>query len=214
MATSEQAARDEVRSARDRYPGFFEAVRSDAKFTAAYRGERHEFRNVVDLAVQCIRLAVVSDAFFAQAVYRARCSLARRRVPVLPHLLHHLSMITGQVCIGTPVVIQPGMYLAHGQVVIDGMVEIGSGVVIFPWVTIGLQPPEIKGPTIEPNVQVGSGAKILGPITIGRAARIGANSVVLDDVAPHSTVVGMPARPTPDNLQSNGPMDRGSTPPR
>jgi serine O-acetyltransferase len=98
-----------------------------------------------------------------------------------------------QVCIGTPVVIEPGIYIAHGQVVIDGLTNIGTGVVIFPWVTVGLKAGDLQGPTIGRNVHIGTGAKVIGRVIIGEGAVIGANAVATRDVAPHQTVVGIPA---------------------
>jgi len=88
----------------------------------------------------------------------------------------------------------PGVYLAHGQVVIDGFVDIHSGVVIFPWVTIGLRAGNFDGPKILDGVHIGTGAKVIGPVTVGNGARIGANSVVVGDVAPRTTVIVAPAR--------------------
>ena len=76
-------------------------------------------------------------------------------------------MVLAQVSIGDPVLIHPGFYLPHGQVVIDGFVEIHSGVTIRPWVTIGLKEGVLAGPTIKGGARIGTGAKILGPITIG-----------------------------------------------
>ena len=140
----------------------------------------------------------VSDAFLAQALYRAKARLQALGVPVLPRLAHRLAMITGQVCIGDPVVVQPGVYIAHGQVVIDGFVHIGRGVVLFPWVTIGLRAGNFRGPSIGQDVHVGTGAKVIGPIQIGAGARIGANAVVVNDVPEGATVVGIPARPQSD----------------
>jgi len=70
---------------------------------------------------------------------------------------------------------QPGVYIAHGQVVIDGFVEIEPGVVIFPWVTIGLRAGNFDGPKILDGVHIGTGSKVIGPVTIGKGARIGAN---------------------------------------
>ena len=100
-----------------------------------------------------------------------------------------------QVCIGSPVVIEPGIYIAHGQVVIDGFVKIASGVVLLPWVTVGLKAGIIQGPRIGNGVQIGTGAKIIGPITVGPGAVIGANAVVVSDVDAGQTVGGIPARP-------------------
>jgi serine O-acetyltransferase len=137
----------------------------------------------------------VSDAFFAQACYRAKARLQSLRIPIIPRVAHRLAMMTAQVCIGDPVVVQPGSYLAHGQVVIDGFVEFQRGVVIFPWVTVGLRAGEFRGPTIGRGVHIGTGAKVIGPVTIGANAHIGANAVVVDDVLANTTVVGLPARP-------------------
>jgi serine O-acetyltransferase len=81
-------------------------------------------------------------------------------------------------------------------VVIDGFSRIETRAVIGPFVTIGLRAGDIKGPTIESDVSIGTGAKLIGPIRVGAGAKIGANAVVVDDVAPGTTVVGAPARPT------------------
>src|SRR5215207_5222180 len=183
------------REIRSRHPPLREALAADARVTARYRGERHEFHGGVDLAMQIVRLAWVSDAFLAQALYRLKARLQALGVPVLPRLAHRLAMALAQVSIGDPVVVQPGVYIVHGQVVADGLVEIESGAVLFPWVTIGLRAGDVQGAVIERDVSVGTGAKVIGPVRIGAGARIGANAVVVDDVAPGVTVVGAPARP-------------------
>lgn len=181
---------------RAEHPRFFDALIADARTTAAYRAERFEFRGRIDAVTQALRLMWVSDAFAAQALYRAKARLQALGIPVLPRIAHRLAMIVGQVCIGDPVVMQPGVYIAHGQVVIDGFVDIHHGVVIFPWVTIGLRAGNFDGPKILDGVHIGTGAKVIGPVTVGKGARLGANSVVVSDVAPNTTVVGAPARPS------------------
>jgi serine O-acetyltransferase len=178
-----------------KHPRFFEAVVTDARVAASYRAERSKFRGRADALRQVLRLMWVSDAFLALVLYRAKARMQARGVPVLPTIAHRLSMAVADVCIGDPVVMQPGVYLAHGQVVIDGFVEIGRDVVIFPWVTIGLRAGELRGPTIGNRVHVGTGAKVIGPVTVHDGARIGANAVVVDDVPTDATVVGAPARP-------------------
>ncbi len=115
-----------------RQPGFREALLADARVTAAHRGERHMFRSRIDAAVQITRLIWTSDAFIAQALYRLQTRLHVLGVPMLPRLAHRLAMATAQVSIGDPVIVHPGVYLVHGQVVIDGLVEIHSGVVDLP----------------------------------------------------------------------------------
>ena len=187
--------RDFWRALRARHPKLREALAADAVATARLRGERHEFRSTTDLIVQCVRLAFVSDAFAAQACYRIKARLQALGVPVLPRIAHRMAMSLAQVSIGDPVVVHPGVYIVHGQVVLDGLVEVGPGVSIAPWVTIGLRAANPQGPTIEADVNIGTGAKIIGPVRVGAGAMIGANAVVVDDVAPGTTVVGAPARP-------------------
>ncbi|MDU5080323.1 serine O-acetyltransferase EpsC [Tissierella carlieri] len=104
----------------------------------------------------------------------------------------------------TGIEIHPGakigekLFIDHGMgVVIGETAEIGNNVLMYHGVTlggIGGEKGAKRHPTIEDDVIIGAGAKILGPITIGKGAKIGANSVVLEDVPPYSTAVGAPAR--------------------
>jgi len=182
------------RELRARHPRLREALVEDAKVTARYRGERHEFRSGLDAAAQMARLAWASDAFAAQALYRVKARLQALGVPLLPRIAHRLAMALAQVSIGDPVVVHPGIYILHGQVVIDGMAEIHAGVTIAPFVTIGLRAGDLRGATIERDVSIGTGAKIVGAVRVGAGARIGANAVVVDDVPAGVTVIGAPAR--------------------
>ena len=116
-----------MREIRSRHPGLREALVADARVALFHRGERHELHPGADAAIQILRLFWASDAFLAQALYRLKAALQRRGVPVLPRLAHRLAIMTGQVTIGDPVVIHPGLHLLHGQVVIDGVVEIHPG---------------------------------------------------------------------------------------
>ncbi|MBK5232557.1 MAG: hypothetical protein JJE13_06215 [Thermoleophilia bacterium] len=183
-----------TRSLHERHPGFRLAVREDARITASQRGERCEFNSRWDTFCQVVRLMWVCDAFGAHVAYRLRTTLMRRRVPVLPRMLHRFCMRNAQVSIGPGVLMHPGVYLVHGQLVLDGLVEVGSGAVLSPWVTIGLRGGNIQGPTIGMAVNVGTGAKIVGAITIGAEALIGANAVVIDDIPAGATAVGIPAK--------------------
>jgi len=179
---------------RAEHPGFVEAVLADARLTSSLRGESADLGSRPQAVVRVLRLALVSDAFLAQICYRAKARTQAMGIPVVPHLLHRLAMMVGQVCIGDPVIVRPGIYLPHGQVVIDGITEVASGAVFFPWVTVGLKAGNVDGPKIGRNVRVGTGAKIIGPVRIGDGASIGANAVVVEDVAPGATVAGVPAR--------------------
>jgi serine O-acetyltransferase len=180
-------------SAQSKQPRFIAALVADAKVTASVRGERAKFRGRIDALLQVLRLMWVADAFLAQAFYRAKVGLQVLGVPVLPGIAHRLAIITGQLYIGDTVVVHPGVFIGHGMVVIDGFVEIHRGVRIMPGVTIGVRD-GFRGPTIKQDVRIGTGAKVLGAITVGRGARIGSNAVVIDDVPPRATVVGIPAR--------------------
>lgn len=104
----------------------------------------------------------------------------------------------------TGIEIHPGasigknFFIDHGMgVVIGETAVVGDNVTLFHGVTlggIGGDSNSKRHPTVEDDVMIGAGAKILGPVTIGRGAKIGANAVVLNDIPPYSTAVGMPAR--------------------
>lgn len=106
----------------------------------------------------------------------------------------------------TGVEIHPGatigrrFFIDHGMgIVIGETAEIGEGVMLYHGVTLGGQvlTQEKRHPTLEDNVVVGAGAKVLGPITIGEGSAIGANAVVTKDVPPHHIAVGVPATVRP-----------------
>jgi serine O-acetyltransferase len=121
--------------------------------------------------------------------------------------------------------IGPGFFIDHGMgVVVGETAEIGTNVTLYHGVTLGGTSWN-KGkrhPTLENDVVVGAGAKILGPITIGARTRVGANSVVVKNVPPDSVVVGIPGRVThrkgiPHVYQENGSvhsldLEHGSIP--
>jgi serine O-acetyltransferase len=195
---AEISGRAFLQARRQEHPPFVQAVIADARLTAALRGERSDFSSTLDALAQAVRLIYVSDAFGAQVCYRAKARLHSRGVPVMPRLLHRLAILLAQVCIGDPVIVRAGVYLPHGQVVIDGLTEVGEGCFIRPFVTIGLKEGNITGPTLERNVAVGTGAKIFGPVTLGEGCVVGANAVVVHDVPAHATVVGVPAVIVPE----------------
>jgi serine O-acetyltransferase len=139
------------------------------------------------------------ESWLAIWLYRLKLRLRAAGVPALPGACDLLSRMLFRVQIGNRVEIGPGLMITHGNVVIDGRTKIGRNCQINPWVTIGLSNSKklgfsIDGPTIGDDVHIGTGAKLLGPITVGDYARIGANAVVVHDVPANATVVGAPAR--------------------
>lgn len=178
-----------------RNPGFREAVRADAQFAAHFRGGPSQFKSRREALMYALHLCWESDSFLAQVVYRAKAAMLRRGIPILPRIAHFFTMMSAQITIGNPVVVQPGVYIPHGQIVLDGMVEIGSGAVLSPWVSIGLRSGHLQGPKLGPDVKVGSGATLLGPFEVGAGASIGPNAIVFKDVPAGATVIGPPAAP-------------------
>lgn len=90
-----------------------------------------------------------------------------------------------------------GIFIDHGSgVVIGETTEIGDNVTIYQGVTLGGTGKNVgkRHPTIEDDVMISAGAKVLGPVVIGKGSKIGAGSVVLKNVPPYSTVVGIPGR--------------------
>lgn len=183
------------RRIRTRHPRLGEALRADAQLATRLRGEPPPSDSRWRTIVAVVRLAWVSDAFLGQACYRAKARLQALGIPVLPRIAHRLAMISAQIAIGDPVVVESGVYIIHGQVVIDGLTVVESGVSIAPFVTIGLRAGDLRGPTIGAGASIGAGAQVIGPVRVGANAVIGAGAVVVADVPPGATVVGTPARP-------------------
>jgi serine O-acetyltransferase len=130
-------------------------------------------------------------------------------VPLVPHALANTSrMITG-VEIHPAARIGEALFIDHGAgVVIGETAEIGDNVTLYQGVTLGGTgfARGKRHPTVEDDVVVGSGAKLLGPIRVGKASKVGANSVVIHDVPPNSTVVGNPGHPVRvDGKRPQGP---------
>jgi serine O-acetyltransferase len=187
-----------LRDAGSQGPRFLEALLADARVAAAYRGERTEFRSRLDGIVQALRLMLQTDAFLALAAYRLKARLRALRIPILPALAHRLAMVSAQISIADAAIVHPGVLIPHGQVVIQGRSEIEAFVTLHPWVTVGPIGGRTAGPKIRWGTQIGTGAKVLGEIELGAYARVGTNAVVLDEVPPNTTVVGMPARAVTD----------------
>lgn len=193
-----------MRAVQERHPTFKAAVRADVAIALRYRSESASLRSGLDVAYQAARLCLVADTFFAQCCYRAKASLQRRGFPVVPRILHHIAVSRGGICIGDPVAVEPGVYIPHGQVVVDGFTRVLSGTVLSPFVTVGLRAGDPGGPVLGENTYLGTGAKVFGRIDVGAGAKVGANAVVTTDIPPRATAVGVPARVVGRDAKGDG----------
>ncbi|NLP62046.1 serine O-acetyltransferase [Paraburkholderia sacchari] len=138
-------------------------------------------------------------------IYRLAHLLFRLRIPVLPWILKITNRILFSVSL--PPSVEVGKNVTFGYqglgIVVHKNARIGSNVIISPNVVIGGKGRGKPGaPVIEDDVVIGAGACILGNVRIGRGAVIGANSVVLTDIEPQATVVGIPARSVTQKVES------------
>lgn len=134
----------------------------------------------------------------ALLAHRLAHALHRAGVPLLPRMLATISRAITGIEIHPAARIGQGFFIDHGTgVVIGETAEIGNDVTLYQGVTLGGTgfATGKRHPTVQDNVTIGSGAKLLGPITVGHGSKIGANSVVIHDVPPNSTVVGNPGHP-------------------
>lgn len=136
---------------------------------------------------------------WALALHRLAHWLYRGELYLAARIVNHVSRFLTAIDIHPGATIGRNLFIDHGFTVIGETAEIGDNVTIYQCVTLGGTNPAngIAGkrhPTLQDGVIVGSGAQVLGPITVGPRARIGANSVVTKDVAEGATMVGIPAR--------------------
>lgn len=138
---------------------------------------------------------------WALGFHRAAHWLFEAKLYFLARLVNHVSRALTAIDIHPGATIGRNFFIDHGFTVIGETAEIGDNVTIYQCVTLGgTNPANGEGgkrhPTIRDNVIIGSGAQIIGPITVGERARVGANAVVTEDVAPGATMVGLKARST------------------
>ena len=138
---------------------------------------------------------------WALALHRVAHWLFKGDLFFLARLVNHLARLFTSIDIHPGAEIGRNFFIDHGFVVIGETAVIGDDVTIYQHVTLGGTSPHDgvggkRHPTIEDGVIIGSGAQVLGPITVGPRARIGANAVVTRDVPEGATMIGIPARST------------------
>ena len=134
----------------------------------------------------------------ALLAHRVAHALWEAEVPLVPRTIAYTSRSVTGVEIHPAARIGSDFFIDHGSgVVIGETTEIGDRVTLYQGVTLGGTgfARGKRHPTLQNDVTVGSGAKLLGPVTVGRNAKVGANTVVIEDVPDHTTVVGNPGHP-------------------
>lgn len=150
-------------------------------------------------SAKAVLQTLCTDGTMAMVLYRLMQWSRRWRLAPLEMVFNKLNAIFCQCIIGRGASFGPQFVLIHSQgVVINGNVTGGSRVFIEHQVTIGAE--RRQSPVLGDDVFVGAGAKIIGSVTIGDGAKIGANAVVVRDVPPDATAVGVPARSVQKDL--------------
>lgn len=156
--------------------------------------------------------------FHALQFHRPAHWLWTHKLRLLARLLSHISRFLTGIEIHPGASLGPGFFIDHGMgIVIGETSEVGENVTLYHGVTLGGTSTKKKKrhPTLGNSVIVGAGAKILGPVKIGDNARIGAGSVVVEDVPPNCTVVGVPGKVVKDKPVKTIPvidLDHGALP--
>jgi serine O-acetyltransferase len=165
----------------------FKLIRSDIK---AVRERDPACRKTLDVIFSY-------PGFHAVVMHRFAHRLWNMKLFFIARLVSHIARMLTGIEIHPAVRAGKGLFIDHGMgVVIGETTEIGENVTLYQGVTLGgvSLKKEKRHPTLRNNVVVGAGAKVLGPFEVGENSRIGANSVVVKEVPPNSTVVGIPGR--------------------
>ncbi|HKQ31628.1 MAG TPA: serine O-acetyltransferase [Thermodesulfobacteriota bacterium] len=150
-----------------------------------------------------LEVIVAYPGFQAIVSHRIAHYLWSKNFKLTARVMSHVARFFTGIEIHPGAAIRKGFFIDHGMgVVIGETSEIGEGVTIYHGVTLGGTSftKEKRHPTIGDRVTIGAGAKILGPLTIGDNSKVGANSVVIRDVPPNSTVVGIPGSVVPGEI--------------
>jgi serine O-acetyltransferase len=150
-------------------------------------------------AKNSLEIILLYSGLHAIVMYRISHKLWEWKLPFFPRAISQFAKFLTAIEIHPGATIGKGLFIDHGTGVVIGETSvIGNNVTLFQGVTLGGTGKETgkRHPTINDNVVVGTGAKVLGNITIGNNAYIGANAVVIRNVPPNSTVVGVPGHIT------------------
>jgi serine O-acetyltransferase len=166
-------------------------------------------------AKSVLEIVLCYPGFHAILLHRFAHRLYLAGVPLLPRFISQIGRFLTGIEIHPGATIGRRFFIDHGAgVVIGETSEIGDDVLIYQGVTLGGTGKE-KGkrhPTLGNHVVVGTGAKVLGSITVGDYVKIGAGSVVIRSVPDHSTVVGIPGRVVRTRIENEGQLAHGSLP--
>lgn len=162
-------------------------------------GIKNEIKTIKkkDAALHSTIEVILYPSFWALLNHRIAHKFYKWKRFFIARAISQLSRLLTGIEIHPGAVIGEGVFIDHGMgVVIGETCEIGDNVIIYQGVTLGGTGKETgkRHPTIGNNVLIGSGSKILGPIVIGDNVKVGAGSVVLKNVEPNCTVVGIPAK--------------------
>jgi serine O-acetyltransferase len=166
-------------------PGLLGTIRADLRQKALWLYE-------IDRGVALLKV-LATDGTCAMVLYRLMQWARRYRLTPLEMVFNKLNAVFCNCIIGRGAQFGPGLVLIHSTgTVINGAVRGGCRVHLEHQVTIGAE--RRASPLIGDDVFIGAGAKVIGAVTIGDRARVGANAVVVHDVPADTTVVGIPAR--------------------
>jgi serine O-acetyltransferase len=155
-------------------------------------------RDPAAAGVSTLEVVTTWPGLHALLAHRIAHVLRQAGVPILPRLIAAVARSVTGIEIHPAAQIGAGLFIDHGMgVVIGETADIGEDVTLYQGVTLGGTgfATGKRHPTVQDNVTIGAGATLLGPITVGHGSKIGAGSVVIHDVPPHSTVVGNPGHP-------------------
>jgi serine O-acetyltransferase len=144
-----------------------------------------------------IEILLTYPGLHAIILHRFSSWLSRRGRRLLARFVSHLARFCTGIEIHPGATIGRGLFIDHGMgVVIGETTVIGDDVTLYQGVTLGGTGKQRgkRHPTVEDGAVIGVGSSVLGAVTIGAGARIGAGAVVLRDIPPHTTAVGVPAR--------------------